>query len=119
MDTVNDIDYLTLVGSMIPASIMLTYDPTMASYPQLTSSASSTLFTTTDASERKFIKGKIEGIKVDNPLMINYLSNKHVPAPAFSAIFMVGCFNANCTMLIPFFWSSFAVGRSSRTFKHL
>ena len=50
-------DYLTFVGSMIPASIMLTYDPTIASYPQLTSSASSTLFTTTDASERKFIKG--------------------------------------------------------------
>ena len=52
-----NVDYLTFVGSMIPASIMLTYDPTIASYPQLTSSASSTLFTTTDASERKFIKG--------------------------------------------------------------
>ena len=50
-------DYLTFVGSMIPASIMLTYDPTIASYPQLTSSASSTLFTTTDASEKEIYDG--------------------------------------------------------------
>ena len=52
-----NVDYLTFVGSMIPASIMLTYDPTIASYPQLTSSASSTLFTTTDASEKEIYEG--------------------------------------------------------------
>ena len=51
--------------------------------------------------------------------MLPHNRYRRLPAPAFSAILMVGCLNAYWTMLTPFFWSSLLVGRSSNTFKHL